>query len=74
MSRPDALIHHFAMAAVAFNAAWIAPIFYGVFYLGMIEMSTLPLNVHEYYAHAAKVRFKFTNPHSPPVHGQSSKL
>jgi len=30
LRRPDSLIHHFAMAAVAFNAAWVAPIFYGV--------------------------------------------
>lgn len=28
----------------------------GAFYLGLVEMSTLPLNIHEYYAHAAKVR------------------
>ena len=29
LRRPDSLIHHVAMAAVAFNAAWLAPIFYG---------------------------------------------
>ena len=55
LRRPDMLIHHVAMAAVAFNAAWLAPIFYGVFYLGLIEVTTIPLNIHEYYAHAAKV-------------------
>lgn len=54
LRRPDSLIHHVAMAVVAFNAAWLAPIFYGVFYLGLIELSTIPLNLNEYYAHAAK--------------------
>ena len=27
LRRPDSIIHHFAMAAVAFNAAWLAPVF-----------------------------------------------
>eukprot|EP00962_Isochrysis_galbana_P047338 scaffold19286_cov146-Isochrysis_galbana.AAC.1 len=31
LRRPDSVIHHVAMAAVAFNAAWLAPIFYGDF-------------------------------------------
>jgi len=55
LRRPDLVIHHVAMAAVAFNAAWLAPIYYGVFYLGLIELSTIPLNIHEYFAHAARV-------------------
>ena len=54
LRRPDSLLHHFAMAAVAFNAMALAPIYYGVFYLGLIEASTLPLNAHEYFAHAAR--------------------
>ena len=54
LRRPDSIIHHFAMAAVAFNAAWLAPVFYGVFYLGLIEFSTIPLNIHEYFAHAVR--------------------
>jgi hypothetical protein len=33
LRRPDSVIHHVAMAAVAFNAAWLAPIFYGAGFL-----------------------------------------
>jgi hypothetical protein len=62
LRRPDSIIHHFAMAAVAFNAAWLAPVYYGVFYLGLIELSTIPLNVHEYFAHAARAAERNVSP------------
>ena len=50
------------MAAVAFNAAWLAPVYYGVFYLGLIELSTIPLNIHEYFAHAARAAERSVSP------------
>ena len=62
LRRPDSIIHHFAMAAVAFNAAWLAPVYYGVFYLGLIELSTIPLNIHEYFAHAARAAERSVSP------------
>ena len=37
LRKPDMLLHHVGMAAVALNAMSYAPIFYGVFYLGLIE-------------------------------------
>jgi len=49
LRRPDMLLHHVAMALVAALVAY-CPIFYGLFYLGVVEISTVPLIANEYFA------------------------
>ena len=51
-SQLDMVAHHVVMAATAYVVMAHAPIFFGTFYLGAAELSTLPLNAHEYYAFA----------------------
>jgi len=49
LRRPDMIIHHVAMAVVAALVAYY-PVFYGAYYLGFIELTTLPLTANELLA------------------------
>jgi len=51
LRRVDMLIHHVAMAVVAALVVR-CPIFYGAFYLGVVELSVLPLTLNELFAAA----------------------
>ena len=59
MRKPDMLIHHAGMALVTLcGAVWI-PFYYCLFYLGVAELSSIPLQVSESVAHArAKIGAK----------------
>ena len=47
LRKPDALVHHVAMAAVAGVGALALPVHCGVFYLGVSELSSLPLLAYD---------------------------
>ena len=47
LRKPDVLIHHVAMAAVAGVGAFALPVRYGLFYLGVSELSSLPLLAYD---------------------------
>ena len=46
LRKPSFLIHHFAMAAVAF-CGLVLPSYYAFFFLGVIEASSIPLSIYE---------------------------
>jgi len=46
LRKPSFLIHHFAMAAVAFSGL-VVPSYYAFFFLGVIEASSIPLSIYE---------------------------
>jgi len=46
LRKPTFLIHHFAMAAVASMGIFL-PSYYGFFFLGVVELSSIPLSVYE---------------------------
>lgn len=60
----DILVHHVAMAVVAYVAMMYAPIFYGCFYFGISEASTVPLSLNEGFA-AAHDSLQKADPDSP---------
>ena len=47
LRKPDFILHHVGMAAVGGFGAYYAPSVYGLFYLGVIELSSIPLSVYE---------------------------
>ena len=51
LRKPSFLIHHFAMAAVAF-CGLLLPSYHAFFFLGVIEASSIPLSVYEGLARA----------------------
>ena len=55
LRKTDMIAHHVLMAAVALNGMTFIPMLYGVYYLGVVELSTVPLTLHEFFAHAASV-------------------
>jgi len=57
LRRPDMLVHHAAMAIVA-ALVMRCPVFYGAFYLGFIEISTLPLTANEFFGAAHEANEK----------------
>lgn len=51
LRKPSFLIHHFAMAAVAF-CGLLLPSWYAFFFLGVVELSSIPLCIYEGLARA----------------------
>lgn len=45
LRKPDMLIHHFGMAAVALIGCVWLPTRYGLYYMGVVELSSVPLTV-----------------------------
>jgi len=59
--RPDVLTHHVAMAAVAWLGATALPTHYLFFYLGVSEVSSVPLLVYDQLAHWTATKSGSTN-------------
>lgn len=71
LRKPDMLVHHVLMAfGPAYNAVFHAPIFTGVFYLGLSELSTVPLTLNEMHA-SAHDTVAAKEPESPRLAGLS---
>mmetsp|Transcript_48779 Transcript_48779/g.110697 ORF Transcript_48779/g.110697 Transcript_48779/m.110697 type:complete len:275 (+) Transcript_48779:139-963(+) len=47
LRKPDSLLHHVGMAAVAYCTV-LFPTYYAVYYLGAIELSSIPLQLNDY--------------------------
>jgi len=47
LRKPSFILHHFAMAAVGGFGAWYLPSHYGLFFLGVVELSSFPLCIYE---------------------------
>ena len=63
MRKPDMLIHHAGMALVTLCGTLWVPFHYCLFYLGVAELSSIPLQISECVAHArAKMATK-----APPL-------
>ena len=53
LRKPDMVIHHIAMAIVCLSAATYTPFHYCLFYLGVAELSSIPLQLSEHVSHHA---------------------
>lgn len=47
LRKPDMLVHHLAMAATAFVGATALPTHYGLYYMGVSELSSIPLAAYD---------------------------
>ena len=47
LRKPDTLIHHIAMAAVALVGCTYLPTHYGLYYMGVVELSSIPLTFYD---------------------------
>ena len=55
LRKPDVLTHHIAMAAVAFVGAFFLPTRYGFYYMGVAELSSIPLTAYDLFERSAEV-------------------
>ena len=55
LRKPSFLLHHFAMAAVGGLGAYYCPTYYGLFFLGVVEASSVPLSVYEGLERASEI-------------------
>ena len=58
LRKPDLLAHHFGMAAVALVGAFFLPTRYGFYYLGVAELSSVPMTVFDQAEHAVEIAAK----------------
>ena len=56
--KPDLLAHHFGMAAVALVGAFFLPTRYGFYYLGVAELSSVPMTVFDQAERAVEIAAK----------------
>jgi len=55
LRKPDMLGHHVAMAATAFVGATALPTHYGLYYMGVVELSSIPLTAYDQYDRAYEI-------------------
>ena len=58
LRKPDLLAHHFGMAAVALVGAFFLPTRYGFYYLGVAELSSVPMTVFDQAERAVEIAAK----------------
>ena len=65
LRKPDVLVHHLAMAATALVGCTALPTHYGLYYMGAIELSSVPLTVYDAAEYATEAAGKTTPPCAP---------
>ena len=55
LRKADMLGHHMAMAATAFVGSTMLPTHYGLYYMGVVELSSVPLTAYDQYEMAYEV-------------------
>jgi len=55
LRKPDMLAHHVAMAMTAFVGATALPTHYGLYYMGVVELSSIPLAAYDQLEYSAEI-------------------
>ncbi|KAL1504218.1 hypothetical protein AB1Y20_010627 [Prymnesium parvum] len=55
LRKPDMLGHHIAMTVTAIVGAVYLPTHYGLYYMGVVELSSIPMTAYDQYERAADV-------------------
>jgi len=58
LRKPDNIVHHVAMAATALVGACFLPTRYGLYYMGVIELSSIPLTAYDLLERASETAQK----------------